>query len=582
MEHESENRICQNCKGNFVIEPDDFSFYEKIKVPAPTFCPECRLIRRLRARNERSLFKVHCDLCSKSIITMYNPEDGYVIYCPQCYLSDQWDPLSYGRDYDFSRPFFEQWRDLLQVTPRRSLHGINPGKNTDYANYLVDASDIFLSYSVVRSEEIYHCRVVDMSKQCIDCTNIKECESCYGLIQGTRNYNSKYLMNCRDCIDSAYLYDCVSCSSCFMSANLRNKQYVYKGIQLTKEEYREKMIEEDVGSYQRAVVHLQEFKELLEQRAIHRFAKIFKSVDCTGDNIENSKNVKKSFEIFQAENAKFGLRLTDGPSDLYDVTGSGKSELIYEASGAAWGSRNSKFFIGGNATVDSDYCDFCISVSNAFGSISLNGGKYIILNKQYTKEEYEELLPKIIKHMNDMPYIDPQGKVYAYGEFFPQICIPHAYNESTSQEYFPLEREEALRMGYKWRNDIYKDNKPTILIESIPDTIDDIEDTFINEAIPCAHSGECKHQCTQAFRLQKNELLYIKKLRIPIPRVCPNCRHYERLELKTPLKLWHRSCMCDKVNHGHTNSCPNEFETSYEPGRPEKVYCEQCYQKEVL
>ncbi|MDI6602741.1 MAG: hypothetical protein QME57_01295 [Patescibacteria group bacterium] len=38
-----EKCTCQNCKKEFVIEPEDFAFYEKIKVPPPTWCPECRL-----------------------------------------------------------------------------------------------------------------------------------------------------------------------------------------------------------------------------------------------------------------------------------------------------------------------------------------------------------------------------------------------------------------------------------------------------------------------------------------------------------------------------------------------------------
>jgi hypothetical protein len=29
---DSETRICQNCKKDFTIEPDDFGFYEKMKV----------------------------------------------------------------------------------------------------------------------------------------------------------------------------------------------------------------------------------------------------------------------------------------------------------------------------------------------------------------------------------------------------------------------------------------------------------------------------------------------------------------------------------------------------------------------
>ncbi|MBI5622130.1 DNA-directed RNA polymerase, partial [Candidatus Falkowbacteria bacterium] len=27
--------------------------------------------------------------------------------------------------------------------------------------------------------------------------------------------------------------------------------------------------------------------------------------------------------------------------------------------------------------------------------------------------------------------------------------------------------------------------------------------------------------------------------------------------------------------------CTNEFETTYAPERPERVYCEECYQKEI-
>ena len=65
MENKSEKRICQNCKKDFIIEPEDFNFYEKIKVPPPTFCPWCRFIRRMAWRNERALYKRTCDLCQK-------------------------------------------------------------------------------------------------------------------------------------------------------------------------------------------------------------------------------------------------------------------------------------------------------------------------------------------------------------------------------------------------------------------------------------------------------------------------------------------------------------------------------------
>ena len=76
-----------------------------------------------------------------------------------------------------------------------------------------------------------------------------------------------------------------------------------------------------------------------------------------------------------------------------------------------------------------------------------------------------------------------------------------------------------------------------------------------------------------AFRILPEDLKFYRRMNLPLPRLCPNCRHYQRLKQRNPLKLWHRKCMKE--------GCTNEFETSYAPNRPEIVYCEKCYQQEV-
>src|SRR3989339_1622857 len=95
-----ETRNCQNCKQGFIIEPDDFAFYEKMKVPAPVNCPRCRFQWRALWRNEMHLYSRKCVLCGKSILAMYHPESSYTVYCQSCWLSDRWDPLSYAKDYN--------------------------------------------------------------------------------------------------------------------------------------------------------------------------------------------------------------------------------------------------------------------------------------------------------------------------------------------------------------------------------------------------------------------------------------------------------------------------------------------------
>jgi adenine specific DNA methylase Mod len=99
-----ETRNCQNCKQDFNIEPDDFSFYEKIKVPPPTFCPGCRTIRRLVWRNVRSLYKRECELCKKSLISMYS-DDGAPVMCTDCFNGDGWEQYRYAKDVDWSQDF---------------------------------------------------------------------------------------------------------------------------------------------------------------------------------------------------------------------------------------------------------------------------------------------------------------------------------------------------------------------------------------------------------------------------------------------------------------------------------------------
>lgn len=108
---------CRECLQNFEVAQDDLDFYDKVSpvytgqkylIPSPTLCPECRRQRRLAFRNERTLYMHTCDLCKKSSISIYSPDKPYIIYCSECWWSDQCDPFRYGQDFDFSRPFFER------------------------------------------------------------------------------------------------------------------------------------------------------------------------------------------------------------------------------------------------------------------------------------------------------------------------------------------------------------------------------------------------------------------------------------------------------------------------------------------
>ena len=131
----SETKACQNCKSNFQIEPEDFKFYEKMQVPAPTFCPECRMIRRMAWMGYRILYKRKCDFTGEEMITVHHQDIPQKVYKQEVWWSDKWDPKDYGRDYDFSRSFFEQWLDLFRDVPLPALYTEYSSMiNSEYCN----------------------------------------------------------------------------------------------------------------------------------------------------------------------------------------------------------------------------------------------------------------------------------------------------------------------------------------------------------------------------------------------------------------------------------------------------------------
>jgi hypothetical protein len=217
------------------------------------------------------------------------------------------------------------------------------------------------------------------------------------------------------------------------------------------------------------------------------------------------------------------------------------------------------------------YTYACQNSSHLFGCVGLRSKQYCILNKQYTKEDYEELVPKIIKHMGDMPYVDSKGREYKYGEFFPAELSPFAYNETIAQEYYPKTKSEVSAAGYRWKELDTKQYKITLKPTDLPDHIKDVQDDILNQVIGCEHAGNCNEQCMGAFKIIPSELQFYRAMNLALPRLCSNCRHYHRLSQRNPFKLWDRQCA----------KCGKEIKTSYSPDREEIIYCESCYNSEV-
>ncbi len=562
----SETKQCQNCKVDFLIEQEDFDFYEKMKVPAPTFCPECRMQRRFSWRNERTLHNSKCAATGVNIITGFAPNSGYTVYEREYWWSDKWDPLDHGQEYNFSKPFFEQFDQLMHRVPHPSVFNSRT-VHCNYTQHTGEYKDAYLVSASWKGENVAYASRCNNAKDCMDMFQTFDCTFSYEDVDSVNLYNTHFSLKSQNCQDSKFLFDCKNCNNCFGCWNLRNKSYCIFNVQYTKEEYHRKIAELDIGSYQNLVASKEKFSDI-RKKALHKFAMLINAPDSTGDNLENVQNCKNCFVATDdARDCKYSINAGWKGSDIYDGYGVGDSaELLYEAFDAGVkGSR--QMFVGIVYGCNSvSYCYNCHGSSNLFGCVGLRSKQYCIFNKQYTKEEYESLVPKIIEHMN---------KTGEYGEFFPVAISPFGYNETVVQDYFPLTKEQATVKGYKWQDVSESKHKPTIKASDLPDHIKDVKESILEEVFGCEN-------CRRPFKVIKRELEFLKRLNIALPRKCFECRHRERFHQVNFPRLFHRSCMCTKEHQHHSNHCTNEFETSYSPSRPEIVYCESCYQEEVV
>src|SRR6185369_3796769 len=213
---EAQARVCSNCAGSFIVESDDFDFYQKIKVPPPTFCPQCRFQRRLAWFKSFRLYKRKCDLCQKEKISMYKPDAPYRVYCPDCWWGDGWDPLQYGRDYDFSRPFFEQFEELLHAAPLLgTVIDTSSLPTAPFNNYIGHAKNTYLTYYSDNNEDSAYGFFLSQNKSVFDCTSVWECEQCYDSINGYKNYRVHgSLSNVHDSLNSFFIKDGKNIQNC--------------------------------------------------------------------------------------------------------------------------------------------------------------------------------------------------------------------------------------------------------------------------------------------------------------------------------------------------------------------------------
>ena len=163
----SETRTCQNCKNQFTIEPEDFNFYEKIKVPPPTWCPECRALRRFLWRNDKTFYRRKDRKTGRDFLAMFAPDAPIEVMERDEWWSDSWDALAYAKEYDWGKPLFTQVQDLIRAVPWASRAVVNLVRS-DYCMNANDLKDCYLVFAGSYIENSAYSFNLRQSKECFD------------------------------------------------------------------------------------------------------------------------------------------------------------------------------------------------------------------------------------------------------------------------------------------------------------------------------------------------------------------------------------------------------------------------------
>ncbi len=512
----------------------------KVKLPTPTLCLEERERQRFAFRNDIFLYRWKCGFSWKSIICTISPDKDYIVYDYPIWRSDNWTASEMERENWVTN--FALMNKLVHAVPIFNRFALN-NENSEFVNYIQNTKNSYMCFSSETLENSLYVQWDNFSKECTDCLFCDYSENCFDCVQINHCFWLQHSDYCTNCSNSSYLYNCTWCHDCFNCSNLDNQSYCINNKQYTQEEYNRLF----------PMLKHQIFDKYVVWCNKHN------TNDCFWNNITDSNNCVFTSTVTECENIKY---------TSYDIIADNCMDslcashyCIYTSSGRY--SYYSWILVLCRDLKNCRYCIHCFQCSNCFGCVWLKNREYCIYNKQYTKEEYNQIVPQIIAQMI---------RDKEWWEFFdPQISY-YWYNETIAMDYYPLKKEEAIKLWYKWND--YESPMPNVekivqwkdlpkqWCKIIKEKKPEILEKILNYAIICEVSNK-------PFRVTKQEIEFYIRHNIPLPTKHPNIRHRERFARKDPTIM--KLINCD--------ICWEKMLSVHKPLEWKKILCEKCFYK---
>ena len=539
------------------LTEEEIKWYRKFNVPPATLSPVTRLKMLLGFATGISIWWNKDCKTNEPILSFMHPD----IPIPCMNDKDWWvSDFSHDQAIDFDLPFFDQMRTLIQKTPYCASRDDGSNKNS-VAVDMLNTEDSYMVFGGNQCRRLTYSALLFDTEDSIDTTNIWLSRNCYASNRIKRCFECKSCIECFDCMNSAFLFDCRNCENCFGGVNLRNRKFVFFGEQLKEEEYKKRVAEFDLSCSSVFEELRSRFHKMITEDAVWPEAFWSGAEDSQGEYLEKSVRVKHGYWLMRCADS-FWCWVNDDLKNSAFCAWDGWGGNAYNCNGLVYVD-NMKFCDQCWNSSSLEYCYNCHNCEFCFGCVGLQRKKYCVYNKQYTEEEYWQLVDELKCKMLD------RGE---YGEYFPADLSPMGMQFSIGAEFLgysdqELERYGALKLDPKKGNVLAPhkvDATNAIAVDQIPDCLSDVDaKQLVGKPIYDAELG-------RPYSVLPREFEFYKKQGLPFPRehFLTRLRNLLRTS-NTPLTELSKCHECSKEITVHKNQM---F-----PKR--KIYCRECYLK---
>ena len=419
------------------------------------------------------------------------------------------EAIDYWRDYNFNKSGFQNFQELFRSMEHSCVSHIWKNESCEYSDVAVTSKNAYLSRIITLwSENVFYSMLVRINSRnafnslfVVD--NSEIIYFCKSVHSSYQIFYSKYIKNCSDIWFSTNLTWCKHCIGC---NNLENVSYYINNKEYSKEEYFEK----------KKKLLSDKWDFLNRYKSIENKWKNHNSTNVSGDNIIESQDISNGSFVFNvktwnnlvfvgstagAENWYDFLVWWEWNNDIYGVSNSGGNcSNVYNSVQISW-------------STDIYYSQNIETCSHLLFCNGLKNKQYCILNKEYSKEEWEVLADKIFTKM------EQDGILW---EYFPGELNPFYFNDTIAGMLWDFKKEEVIEKWYMWRDEEIKVDIPEWVDIITTDELDSYQwytENWEWRINPEILNKVIKDSKWDYYRIVQMEYDFLVKYELPLPNL---------------------------------------------------------------